>query len=131
MVIKEFNTNDLDFLKEDNELKYIFSNKQLYVAYNNDKIIGAYQIDEIPLGIELRIGIVKSERNKGYGKYLLNLAYKHSCELYSDKNTVVFITKNNNISYNLALKCGFALDENMNYEYTCMTKRIPSKKVLK
>ena len=121
-------TKDLSVLN-DKKLELVFTQgKEISVLKVNGKVIGAYQLNEIPLGIEIRIGVVEDERRKGYGAFLTNEAYNKASELYSDINAVLIITDNNRASFKVAEKCGFIYDYSEKHEQCIFTKKIPPKK---
>lgn len=77
-----------------------------------DKIIGYIYFSPISnYRLYLEYSVLKSERNKGYGKLILNEATNYILENYNIKQIMLDIDKSNLASMNTAISCGYNYDD--------------------
>ena len=77
-----------------------------------DKIIGYLYFSPISnYRLYLEYSVLKNERNKGYGKLILNEATNYILENYNIKKIMLDIDKSNLASMNTAISCGYNYDD--------------------
>lgn len=77
-----------------------------------DKIIGYLYFSSISnYRLYLEYSVLKNERNKGYGKLILNEATNYILENYNIKQIMLDIDKSNLASMNTAISCGYNYDD--------------------
>jgi UDP-2,4-diacetamido-2,4,6-trideoxy-beta-L-altropyranose hydrolase len=111
-----FNQNTISYLDHSVWYKNKLSSKNdiLYVCYDNNDLIGQIRFEIInELESVISISILHKYRGLGYGSQILKLGCIEFWKNYKIK-ILAYVKEINKNSYNLFLKNGFTLIENLN-----------------
>lgn len=101
---EEFKAKKKGFCNPDHEKNY-------YSFYNEDKLIGFVNIFEEEKEIFIGIGVTPDSCGQGYGKAMLDTAYKISKELYPEKPLYLEVRTWNKRAVNCYKSAGFVIDK--------------------